>query len=176
MEDVMKESIVETKGYKPLPVPFEEFEEFPTAMQEFFDTIARRPFELLGATPRFLTRELENWLKPEVEVFRPVYLKLFETDEAIMARAEVPGFTEKELDINVEPWRLTITGKKEFKEEKKENAPVYREKLNQIYRTVKLPVEIRPEEVKAILKNGVLEFTMPKAQVVKKIHVEVKPS
>ena len=48
-------------------------------------------------------------------------------------------------------------------------------KLNQIYRTVKLPIEIRPEEVKAILKNGVLEVTLPKAEVVKKVHVEVKP-
>jgi HSP20 family molecular chaperone IbpA len=169
----MKESIIETKGYKPIPVPFEEFEEFTTPMQEFFDLIARRPFELLGATPRFFTRELENWLKPEPELFRPVNLKLFETEEALLIRAEVPGFTEKELDVHVEPWRLIITGKKEYKEEK--IMPVYKEKLNQIYRTAKLPIEVRPEEVKAILRNGVLELTLPKAQVVKKVHVEVKP-
>lgn len=172
----MKESMIETKAFKAIPVPFEEFEEFPTQMQEFFDLVARRPLELLGAAPRFLTRELENWMKPEPELFRPVYLKLYETEEALLARAEVPGFTEKELEITVEPWRLTITGKKQFKEEKKEGVPVYKEKLNQIYRTVKLPVEILPEEVKAILKNGVLEFTMPKAEVVKKVHIEVKPS
>jgi HSP20 family protein len=169
----MKESIMETKGFKPIPVPFEEFEEFTTPMQEFFDLIARRPFELLGATPRFFTRELENWLKPEPELFRPINLKLYETEEALLIRAEVPGFTEKELDVHVEPWRLIITGKKEFKEEKKE-VPVYKEKFNQIYRTVKFPIEIRPEEVKAILKNGVLEFTLPKAEVVKKVRVEVK--
>jgi HSP20 family protein len=176
LEGDMKEAIVETKEYKPIPVPFEEFEEFPTPMQEFFDLVARRPFELLGATPRFFTRELENWFKPEAEAFRPVHLKLYETDEALIARAEVPGFTEKELDINVEPWRLIITAKREYKEEKKEPVPMYKEKFNQIYRTVKLPVEIRPGEVKAMLKNGLLELTMPKAEVVKKIHIEVKPS
>lgn len=170
----MKESIIE-RTIKPLPVPFEEFEEFSTPMQEFFDLVARRPFELLGATPRFFTRELENWLKPEPEVFRPVNLKLYETEEALIVRAELPGFTEKELDLNVEPWRLIITAKKEFTEEKKELAPVYREKLNKIYRTVKFPIEVRPEAVKAILKNGVLEVILPKAEVVKKIHVEVKP-
>ena len=170
----MKESIIETKGYKPIPVPFEEFEEFTTPMKEFFDMIARRPFELLGATPRFLTRELENWFKPELEVFRPVYLKLYETEEALLARAEVPGWTEDELNITVEPWRLTITGKKEFKEEKKEPLPVHKEKLNQIYRSVKLPFEILPDKVKAVLKNGILEFTMPKAEVVKKVHIDVK--
>jgi HSP20 family protein len=102
-------------------------------------------------------------------------LKLYETEEALLIRAEVPGFTEKELDVHVEPWRLIITGKKEYKEEKKELMPVYKEKLNQIYRTVKFPIEVRPEGVKAILRNGVLELTMPKAEVVKKVHVEVKP-
>jgi len=170
----MKESIIE-RTMKPLPVPFEEFEEFSTPMREFFDLVARRPFELLGTTPRFFTRELENWLKPEPEFFRPVNLKLYETEEALIVRAEVPGFTEKELDVNVEPWRLIITAKREFTEEKKELVPVYKEKLNKIYRTVKFPIEVRPEAVKAILKNGVLEVTLPKAEVVKKIHVEVKP-
>ena len=169
----MKQSLIE-RTIKPLPAPFEEFEEFSTPMQEFFDLIARRPFELLGATPRFFTRELENWLKTEPEPFRPVNLKLYETEEALIVRAEVPGFTEKELDVHVEPWRLIITAKKEYKEEKKE-LPVSKDKLNQIYRTVKFPIEIRPEEVKAILKNGVLEITLPKAEVVKKVHVEVKP-
>ena len=174
----MKEPIIETKGYKPLPTPFEEFEEFTTPMQEFFDLIARRPWELLGTTPRFFTREFENWFKTEPELFRPVHLKLYETHEAVIARAEVPGFTEKELDISVEPGRVIITGKKEFKEEKekKEGMPVYKEKRNQIYRSVNLPVEIRPEDVKATLKNGVLELTMPKAEVVKKVKVEVKGS
>ena len=167
----MKEPIIETKGFK--TVPFEEFEEFTTPMQEFFDLIARRPFELLGSTPRFFTRELENWFKPEAELFRPVNLKLYETEEALLARVEVPGFTEKELGVHVEPWRLVITGKKEFKEEEKE-PPVFKEKLNQIYRAVKFPVEIRPNDVKASLKNGILELTMPKAEVVKKVHVEVK--
>ena len=168
----MKEPIIE-RTMKPLPAPFEEFEEFSTPMQEFFELIARRPFELLGAAPRFFTRNLESIFKTEPEVFRPVSLKLYETEAALVVRAEVPGFTEKELDVNVEPWRLVITGKKECREDK--DVPVYKEKLNQIYRTVKFPVEIRPEEVKAILKNGVLELTLPKAEVVKKVHVEVKP-
>ena len=170
----MKEPIIENKAYKPIPVPFEDREEFTTPIEEFFDLIARRPFELLGSTPRFFTREMENWFKPEPEVFRPVNLQLYETEEALLIRAEVPGFTEKELDVHVEPWRLIITARKEYKEEKKELTPVYKEKLNQIYRTVKFPMEIRPEEVQAILKNGVLELTLPKAEVVKKVHVEVK--
>jgi HSP20 family molecular chaperone IbpA len=47
------------------------------------------------------------------------------------------------------------------------------EKL-QIHKSIKFPVEIRPEGVKATLKHGILELTLPKAEVVKKVKIEVK--
>ena len=37
-----------------------------------------------------------------------------------------------------------------------------------LYKTVKFPVEIRPDAVKATLKNGILEVVLPKAELVKK--------
>jgi HSP20 family protein len=172
----MIETMVE-KPVKLVPTPFEEFEEWPLRMQEFFDMIARRPFELLETTPRLFGREFEKWFKPELEYYHPVYLKMLETDEALLVRAEVPGFTEKELEITVEPWRLIITGKKEYQEEKKEEKKEYFFKergFNQIYRSVKLPVAVKAEDVKAVLKNGILELTLPKLQPVKKVHIEVK--
>jgi HSP20 family protein len=166
------------KAMKPIPVPYEEFESFPKHVEEFFDLIARRPFELLEKRPFLLGREFENFFKAEPELMRPVYLKLYETEEALVARVEVPGFTEKELNIVAEPWRLVITGKKEWKDEtkveEKKEPPVHTERM-QIYKTVKFPVEIKPEGVKAILKNGILEITLPKAEVVKKVKIEVKP-
>ena len=131
-----------------LPIPFEEMEDWPVRMQEFFDLIARRPFELLERTPRLFGRELESWLRPDTELIHLLPVKLFETDEALVLRAEVPGFTEKELNVTVEPWRVIITGKKEFKEEKeykelkeekKELTPYLREKfMRQIYRRIVL--------------------------------------
>lgn len=167
------------KTMKPIPVPYEEFESFPKHVEEFFDLIARRPFELLEKRPLLFGREFENLLRAEPELLRPVYLKLYETEETIIARAEVPGYTEKELNVICEPWRLVLTGKKEVREEskaeKKEEIPIaYTEKMH-IFKTVKLPLEVKPEGVKAILKNGILEVTLPKAEVVKKVKVEVKP-
>ncbi len=92
-------------------------------------------------------------------------------------RAEVPGFTERELNIVCEPWRVIVTGKKEIREEgkaeRKEEVPYYAEKTN-IYKSVKLPVEVIPEKVKALLRHGMLELTLPKAEVVKKVRIEVK--
>jgi HSP20 family molecular chaperone IbpA len=36
-------------------------------------------------------------------------------------------------------------------------------------------MEVKADSVKATLKHGILEVTLPKAQVVKKIKIEVKP-
>jgi len=174
----MLETLIETKPEK--KVPYEEFEEFPVRLNEFFETIARKPFDLLEWRPRFFGREFENILRPELEHFRPVYLKLYETPEALILHAEVPGFTEKELEVNVEPWRVTLSGKREYEEremkgEKKEAVPVHIEKgMNKIYRTITLPMEIKPENAKALLRNGILEITLPKLEPVKKLRVEVK--
>ena len=105
------------KAMKPIPVPYEEFESFPKHAEEFFDLIARRPYELLQKTPLLFGREFEHLWKTEPELLRPIFLKLYETEENLVVRAEVPGFTEKELNIACEPWRLVITGKKEYREE-----------------------------------------------------------
>jgi len=165
------------KTMKPIPVPFEEFESFPKHVEEFFDMIARRPFELLEKRPLFFGRELDQLFRAEPEFVRPILLKLYETEETLVVRAEVPGFTEKELSIVCEPWRVVISGKRELREEgkveRKEEFPYYTEKTN-LYRSVKLPVEIKPEHVKAILRHGMLELTLPKAEVVKKVKIEVK--
>lgn len=172
----MIESRIE-KAMKPIPVPYEEFESFPKHVEEFFDMIARRPFELLEKRPLFFGRELENLLRSEPELTRPILMKLYETEETLIVRAEVPGFTEKELHIVCEPWRVIVSGKKEVREEgkaeKKEEVPYFAEKTH-IYKSIKLPFEIKPEHVKAILRNGMLELTLPKAEVVKKVKIEVK--
>jgi hypothetical protein len=47
LEDSMIETKIE-KAMKPIPVPYEEFEAFPKHVEEFFDLVARRPFELLA--------------------------------------------------------------------------------------------------------------------------------
>ena len=79
------------KAMKPIPVPYEEFESFPKHVEEFFDLIARRPYELLQKTPLLFGREFEHLWKTEPELLRPIFLKLYETEENLVVRAEVPG-------------------------------------------------------------------------------------
>ena len=144
-------------------------------IEKTYESIARRAFEIFDNNGRWLGHELEDWFRAEAELLHPVHLEITETDENLAVRAEVPGFTSKELTINVEPRRLTITGKHEAQEENKKGRTVYSERCaKEIMRVVALPAEIDSSKVNATLKDGVLNIEMPKAAHAKAIRVEPK--
>jgi HSP20 family protein len=158
------------------PFRVAEFEKIFDRMHEMQEMISRRAFELFEKGGRIFGRDLDNWFKAESELLHPVNISIDETEEGLKVEAEVPGFKAEELDVSVEPRRLTIAGKRETaKEEKKKGETIYSEgRAERIMRVVDLPVEVNAEEVSAILKDGVLEFTLPKAVPAKKIAIEKK--
>lgn len=144
-------------------------------MQKTYDTIARRAFEIFDSNGRWFGHELEDWLRAESEVLHPVHLEITENNENLAVRAEVPGFAAKELTIDVEPRRLTITGKHEAQEESKKGKTVYSERCaKEITRVVDLPAEVDSSKVTATLKDGILNLEMPKAAHAKTVRIEPK--
>jgi HSP20 family molecular chaperone IbpA len=144
-------------------------------MNELYNKISQRAFSIFEGNGRIDGHDLADWLRAEAEILTPVPLELSETDTELAVRAQVPGFTEKELEIVAEPGRLFITGKTEKKREEKKKKTLYSEiSSNEIFRTVALPAEIDPEKVSAVLKNGVLEVSMYKATPAKKVPVMAK--
>ncbi len=152
-----------------------EFDELFDRVNKIYDSIARRAFEIFESNGGFFGRDLEDWLEAESELLHPVHVEVTESDEALAVRAEVPGFTAKELEISVEPRRLTITGKREMKEEHKTKKTAYAERCaDQILRVIDLPAEVDTGKVTATLKDGVLELEMRKAAPAKKVKIEPK--
>lgn len=144
-------------------------------MQELHDSIARRAFELFEGKGRWTGRELDDWLHAESELLHPVHLELTDSDNHFNVRAEVPGFSAKELEINVEPRRLTISGKHETKEETRKGKTIYSELCaGEILRVVDLPAEVDTSSVTATLKDGVLNIKMAKTPAPKSVRVELK--
>ena len=145
-------------------------------MEDTFNALARRAYEIFEGNGRAFGCELENWFQAEKELLHPVPVNITESDESFEVKAEVPGFNEKEIEIGVEPRRVTITGKRETKKEEKKGKTVSAEsRSDQILRMVYLPAEIETDKVTATLKNGVLELTLPKvakAQILR-IHPKV---
>jgi HSP20 family protein len=144
-------------------------------VHEVSNSIARRAFEFFEDRGRALGRDLEDWFRAESQILHPVHLDIAESADALTVRAEVPGFTAKELEVVVEPHRLIISGERESNEERTGKQTLYREECsNQIYRAIDLPAQIDQSKVTATLKNGVLDLSMPKAAKAQKVAVEEK--
>lgn len=142
-------------------------------MDKLYDSIARRAFEIFEGNGRLFGHELDDWLKAESEVLHPVHMEISETEEALTVKAEVPGFEAKELDVQVQANRLTISGKHEAQEEAKKGKAIYSERCaNEIFRSVNLPSDVDSSKVTATLKDGVVTIELPKAPQAKSIRLE----
>ena len=84
-----------------------------------------------------------------------------ETDYRITA--ELPGMSEKDIEISLAGDTLTVKGeKKEEHEEKAQNRYVSERRYGSFQRSFALPEDADPEKIEAAFKNGVLTITLPK--------------
>ena len=144
-------------------------------IQQTYGEIARRAFEIFDNNGRWLGNDLEDWFRAESELLHPVHLEIAESDVNLTVQVEVPGFSTKELEINVEPRRLTIAGKHEAQEESKKGKTIYSERCaKEILRVIDLPAEVDSSKVSAILKDGILKMELPKAAHAKAVRIEPK--
>ncbi len=102
-------------------------------------------------------------------------IDVYQTPKAIIVKSTIAGVKPEDIDISINNDMLTIRGKREIKEEIKEEDYLYRECYwGSFSRSIILPVEIEAEEVEAELENGVLTIILPKAKASKQISVKVK--
>lgn len=144
-------------------------------MQQAYDVIERRAFELFDNNGRWFGHDLADWFQAESEILHPVHLEIAETPDGLSVHAEVPGYTAKELDIQVDGNRLTIAGKHESKEETKKGKTIYSERCaNEILRSIELPTSVDTAKVSATLKDGVLSVELPKTAHSRSVRIEPK--
>lgn len=157
------------------PIKLRDLDQMMDRMHKMYSSIANRAFEIFENKGRIFGRDLEDWFRAESELLHPVQITIQETEEGLTVEAEVPGFSTEELEVNVEPRRLTITGERVTQKEQTEGRTIYSERrANKILRVVDLPVEVDSAKVTATLKDGVLSFNLPKAAPAKKVHIETK--
>jgi len=101
-------------------------------------------------------------------------VNVWEDGDRLYAEAELPGVEMKDLEISVVGNELAIKG---------ERKPVQGEKVvyhrqergtGAFARFVTLPVAVDASAVEAVLKNGVLTITLPKAAEAKPRRIEVR--
>ena len=144
-------------------------------VQEINDLIARRAYELFASKGFTHGHHQEDWLQAESEILHPVPLIVIETETELTVRAEVPGFSAKDIELRVEHHSLLIIAQRQEASEQTRGNTLYAEQQsNLIFRVMDLPINVEPEKVKATLSDGLLEVTLSKVAPVKKIPVLVR--
>ena len=88
---------------------------------------------------------------------------IYEDNQKVVLKLEVPGIEEKDLDIRVENHTLTVKGERKFeKEEKEENFHRIERRYGSFYRAFTLPSTVDTENVDAKYNAGVLKIELKK--------------
>ena len=141
--------------------PWDSFQEMERMFRDFFTS----PFSIMRPRIRLAPLAVES--TPEVD--------LRETDKELILSASLPGMEKDDIDIDVTGDRITLSGESKTEEDKPGECYHIRQRgYGSFNISYSLPVEVKTKDVKATYKNGVLEVTMPKAEVreAKKVHVE----
>jgi HSP20 family protein len=118
-------------------------------MERFFDGVAGQPFLKSGS------RALADlhWT-PSVDVI--------EKDDTLTIRVDLPGLTKDEVKVDVTADAITVQGERKKEIEEKGDGQYRLERAyGTFFRAVPLPEGVKPADVKATFKNGVLEVTAP---------------
>jgi HSP20 family protein len=103
--------------------------------------------------------ERQSWT-PSVDVI--------ETEDAIKLKAELAGMDPKDISIEVQDNVLTVSGERRFEDEVKEDK-YYRieRRYGSFSRSLNLPMTADEDKIQAKYNDGVLEVTVPKAEIAK---------
>ena len=96
---------------------------------------------------------------------RAALCDLVDKGDKYVLRAELPGFTKEDINIEVNKDTVTLSAEKRVEEEEKSEDYLHRERTySASSRTCNFPEEVDPSKVEASMKNGVLELVAPKKE------------
>ena len=99
---------------------------------------------------------------------------IFEDDDNLYITAELPGMAKNDVKVSVADHTLTVQGKKERREEKKDkNFHQIERSFGEFVREFSLPESCKEENVQANFQDGLLEITVPKIKS-EKLKVKAK--
>lgn len=136
--------LVPRRAASPLPAFGADFDAFD------------RVFEgLWSGFPKALAASQSTW-QPRLDVA--------ETAAEFRVDVELPGLENEDIEVSLEDGVLTIRGERRS-EEIEDGTHLHRRESRRgsFTRSLRLPVEVDGEAVKAVYKNGVLHVTLPKA-------------
>ena len=136
--------------------PVRELNTIQSEMNRLFNTFFDTP---QGGT------QLRRWIPP---------MDLVETEDDFILRADLPGLSEKDVNIELEDNVLTLSGERKAEhEERKEGYNRVERASGSFSRSLTLPEGVDPDAVSASFDRGVLEIRIPKPEARKPRKVSI---
>lgn len=121
------------------------------------------PFEEFEEIRRRMERLMRRMLRVEEEIYQPVPIEISETQDELIIRADLPGFSKEEISLHLTEDTLEIEARhKEKKVEKTEKLIRSERKYGAVRRLITLPLPVDPETATAKFEHGVLEIKAKK--------------
>jgi HSP20 family protein len=142
--------------------PWDSFRDMERGIRDFFFSPGS-----VFRSPMAMFEKMHQSIAPDVD--------MRETDKEIIVSATVPGMEPDDISIDVTKEWVTITGERKKEEERPEETYHLRQQRYGVFKvSYALPAEVKAENVTAVYKNGILEVTMPKAEVSEMHRVKVE--
>jgi HSP20 family protein len=168
---------VEVKGAGKAAPASQPFISLRSQIDRLFDDFSnmfdRDPFsKVFPDMPRFPA------LKSEIGAVMPA-VDMVEDEKSYRVTAELPGISQKDVEVTMEGGLLTIKGeKKEEREEKEKGFYLSERRYGSFQRSLRLPDGLDEGKIEAKFDNGVLTVVLPKSPEAiskpKKIEVKAK--
>ncbi len=149
--------------------PFGFMRRFSDDMDRLFEDFIRNPFGLAGREGRTLLPGMGREWAPTIEVFQ--------RGSEFVVRADLPGLTKDDVDVELNEEMLTIKGERRQEREENRRGVYHSERsYGSFSRSIPLPEGVIPESAQATFKNGVLEITLqaPPSETHKGRKLEIK--
>ena len=137
-------------------------------VDRFFENYFDEPFKrfIHERFPRFETLTGTGYISPSVD--------MYERDDQIVVKAELPGMEKDKINISVANGVLTLEGEVRKEKEVKEEDYYSEGSFGSFARSTSLPSKVREKRIDAMYKDGILEITLPKAPEAKAKEIKVK--
>lgn len=132
------------------------------------------PFNVLKEFNEGFARNFEGDFDKEAARWSPK-VDIVEKEKSYVVRAEVPGVSKEDIDIDLKDNNLVIKGEKKF--EKKDEGDNYvrvESSYGSFQRSFFIDEKVDRNKISAKYKDGVLEVTLPKKEEAAPKKIEVK--
>jgi len=151
-------AIVRFRPFSQAVDSFRDFGDMQAEVNRLFDSFLGRPAQQPGS--------MERVWAPAVD--------MYETKDALMVAAELPGLDEKGIHLSIIGDVLSIRGERQWNQEVKQESCYRGERwYGKFERSLPLPMPVQADKVTAKYRDGVLTITLPKVEEIRPKEIKI---